>query len=321
MRAWLESHFSIMTTPKPHYLTTALVLGLSLSSVRPLQAESAFTPLFNGKDFTGWFGRDTEDPSKLWKMTLEERTALSKKTMEDPKKGILAHWKVEDGLLANDGHGLYLTTEEHYGDFELKVDYKTGKGSDSGIYLRGCPQVQIWDPEAADPNGHGNAKGSGGLWNNSKGAPGKDPTTKADKPMGEWNSFRIKMIGERVTVVLNDQKVVDNAVLENYFDRKRPVFPKGPVQLQTHGAPIWWRNVELRPIGYEEMVKHLVGEEAGFTPLFNGKDFSGWKGATDSYEVVSMRTTWCGWSSNSRLKAITASPSTIRGKAMPPMRP
>ena len=59
---------------------------------------------------------------------------------------ISTHWWVEDGELVNDGKGLYLTTDNEFGDFELLVDFKMQPLGDSGIYLRGIPQVQIWDP-------------------------------------------------------------------------------------------------------------------------------------------------------------------------------
>jgi hypothetical protein len=88
--------------------------------------------------------------------------------------------------------------------------------------------------------------GSGGLWNNSRGAPGKDPLVLADRPFGEWNQFRIVIVGERVSVWLNDQLVVNDAILENYFDRSMPVPAAGPIQLQTHGGEIRWRNVFVR---------------------------------------------------------------------------
>jgi Domain of Unknown Function (DUF1080) len=264
-------------------LTGLISIALRAETAAP---PAGFVSLFNGKDLSGWYGRDTENPQLLDTLTPEALAAHRQQTLVDPKKGILAHWKVADGVIENDGHGLFLTTEKSYGDFELRVEYKTAPGADSGIYLRGCPQVQIWDRTAPDPNHNGNALGSGGLWNNSKGAPGKDPTEVADKPAGEWNSFKITMIGQRVTVVLNDKKVVDNAVLENYFDRKRPVFATGPIQLQTHGAPITWRNVWLREISGDEAGAALSQGETGFTPLFNGKDLTGWQGGTDSYEVV-----------------------------------
>lgn len=306
--------------------TTSLLI-LALSAL-PLQAEQAsppdgFKPLFNGKDLSGWYGWGTRDPSELWAMTPEQQAAYKKQSIEGgavDKKGnptddyVNAHWKVENGELVNDGKGLYLTTDKDYGDFELMVEYKALPDGDSGIYLRGIPQVQIWDSTKGDPRGLGQDKGSGGLWNNSKGSPGKDPSKNMDKPFGEWNSFKIKMIGERVTVVFNGETVVDNAVLENFFANKKagylaygkkddksakpvekvpngwmkdPAFAKGPIQLQTHGSEIRWRNVFIREISGEEANKELAARDAeGFVEQINGKDLSNWQGAVDNYEVV-----------------------------------
>jgi hypothetical protein len=166
------------------------------------------------------------------------------------------------------------------------VDYKTVAKADSGIYLRGCPQVQIWDYTDPGKFNIGGDKGSGGLWNNSPGKPGKDPLVKADKAFGEWNHFRIIMVGSRVWVWLNNKLTVDGANMENYYDRKQPVPAKGPIQLQTHGGEIRWRNVFLREIGSEEANKLLRGKDpAGFSSIFNGKDFTGWAGPVDNYEV------------------------------------
>lgn len=171
---------------------------------------------------------------------------------EKSREDIRKHWRVEGDDLVNDGHGLYLTTDKFYSDFELRVDYNTVARADSGIYLRGVPQVQIWDTTKAGGKWKlGADKGSGGLWNNPAGSPGKDPLVHADKPFGEWNRFRIVMQGSKVSIWLNDKQVVDNATLSNYFDRKSPVPADGPIQLQTHGGQIRWRNVfikELAPV-------------------------------------------------------------------------
>lgn len=158
------------------------------------------------------------------------------------------HWEVEvhEGVpeLVNDGDGLYLTTEAFYSDFELSLEYKTVAGADSGVYLRGVPQVQIWDTtEAGGKWNIGADKGSGGLWNNSAGAPGKDPLAHADKPFGKWNKLLVRMVGENVTIWLNGKLVVDEARLENYYDRSISVPARGPIQLQTHGGEIRWRKV------------------------------------------------------------------------------
>lgn len=317
-------------SPTGRFLLWSLSAAVALGAIcSPLSAQdkappSGFTALFNGKDLSGWYGWSTRDPADLWKMSAEEQAKYKKESVEGglvDKKGnpndehINAHWRVENGELINDGKGLYLTTDKDYGDFELHVEYKALPKGDSGVYLRGTPQIQIWDPAEPDPSGLGRALGSGGLWNNRKGSAGKDPSKLMDKPLGQWNTFKITMIGERVTVVFNGEKVVDHAPLENYFANQKsgylaygkpgaskggeanskvpngamldPVYAKGPIQLQTHGSEIRWRNVFIREIPPEEANKLLAARDAdGFSELINGKDLSNWQGAIDNYEVV-----------------------------------
>ncbi len=248
-----------------------------------VKSPPGFTALFNGKDLTGWRGGETFDHRKLLAMPAEQREAQIAKWTESMKP----HWRAENRELVNDGQGAYATTEKDYGDFELVLEYKTVPKADSGIYLRGCPQVQIWDYTEQAKFPLGADKGSGALWNNSPGAPGKDPLVLADKPFGEWNAVRVVMVGARVSVWLNDKLVVDHALMENFYDRKTPVPAKGPIQLQTHGGEIRWRNLFIREIGSDEANKILSGQgNAGFHSIFNGRDFTGWAGPTNNYEVV-----------------------------------
>ena len=250
---------------------------------------SGFTAVWNGRDLSGWWGASTEDPRKYLALPPEE----FRKKHDSSLENIRQHWSVRDGELVNDGKGLFLTTDASYGDFELLVDYKTVPLADSGVYLRGCPQVQIWDSTEQAKFALGANKGSGGLWNNSPGAPGKDPLVKADNPFGQWNHLRIVMTGSRVWVWLNDRQTVNGAVMENYYDRKTPVPPRGPIQLQTHGGEIRWRNVFLREIGSDEANKLLRGTNAdGFKSMFNGKDFDGWAGPLDCCRVADSAIVW-----------------------------
>ena len=257
----------------------------SLPSTQSAQAGTppeGFTALFNEKNLSGWWGLKTEDPVK-WKALSAEKLAEKKAAS---LKDIAQHWSVAGEELVNDGHGLYLSTQKNYGDFEFLVDYKTVPKADSGIYLRGIPQVQIWDSTEEAKFNIGANKGSGGLWNNSKGAPGKDPLVLADKPFGQWNSFRIIMVGERVSVWLNGKLLVDHARMENYFNRKGQIPRTGPIQLQTHGGEIRWRNVFIREIGTNEGNEILASKGGNnFKSAFNGKNFEGWAGATNNYSV------------------------------------
>ncbi len=265
-------------------LAQALLLAATLlqAAAQPTTPPPGFKALFNGNDLAGWRGGDTFDHRELLAMPPAEREAQIAKWTSTMRE----HWRAENGELINDGQGAYATTEQDYGDFELLLEYRTVPKADSGVYLRGVPQVQIWDYTEADKFNLGADKGSGGLWNNSAGAPGKDPLVLADKPFGEWNAFRIQMVGARVSVWLNQKLVVDHAIMENYYDRNTPVPPRGPIQLQTHGGEIRWRNVFLREIPAEEANRILSShDDQGYHSIFNGHDFNGWAGPVDNYEI------------------------------------
>lgn len=265
-------------------LAVAAALGAAPAAQGPAAPPPGFTSLFNGTDLTGWHGMGHTDPRKLAALSPEERAAKRKADAPEFTK----HWRVENGELVNDGEGPYATTDKEYGDIELRLEYRTVAKADSGIYLRGTPQVQIWDTtEAGGKWKQGADKGSGALWNNSSGAPGKDPLVKADKPFGEWNSLRIVQVGEVTWVWLNGQPVVDGARMENFWDRDEPLPRTGPIQLQTHGGEIRWRHVFLREIPADEGSRLLAARNEGaFTPIFNGKDWTGWTGPVENYQIV-----------------------------------
>jgi len=228
-----------------------------------------FKALFNGRDLAGWKGL-VENPKTRAKMSQAELAGKQAKADEDMRK----QWKVADGALVFGGRGHSLCTAKDYGDFEMFVDWKIEKGGDSGIYLRGTPQVQIWDTART---GSGAQVGSGGLYNNKKG-PSK-PLRKADKPVGQWNTFRIIMVGDVVTVFLNDALVVDHVVMENYWERDKPIYPKGQIELQSHGSKLYFRNIFIKPIN--ELTEQEEAE--GFKLLFNGEDLTGWQGNIKGY--------------------------------------
>ncbi len=247
-----------------------------------------FLALFNGKNLDGWWGLKTESPRDYMALPPEQLAEKKAASLED----IRQHWRAEGGELINDGKGLYLTTDKFYGDFELLISYKMIPSADSGIYLRGMPQVSIWDATDEKKFKHGADKGSGGLWNNPAGTPGKDPLVFADNPIGQWDSVRVVMTGERVSVWLNGKLVVDHARIYNYFNKKKPEaewlpVPKtGPIQLQTHGGEMRWRDLFIREIGPDESNKILASHnDKGFKSVFNGKDLGGWAGDTENYMV------------------------------------
>lgn len=237
--------------------------------------DEGFKPIFNGKDLTGWQGL-VENPLARAGM---RRIDLERKQAEADVK-VPANWSVKEGCIWFNGEGDNLCSIEEYADFELLVDWKISKGGDSGIYLRGSPQVQIWD---ASMTNSAASVGSGGLYNN-KINPSK-PLKVADNPPGEWNSFRIIMLGEKVSVWLNGVLVVDDVVMENYWDRSIPIFPKGPVELQAHGTDLAFRDIYIRKIDERDYSLTTGEKSEGFIALFNGRNLDNWIGNKESYVV------------------------------------
>ncbi|MHC2068627.1 ThuA domain-containing protein [Bremerella sp. T1] len=232
-------------------------LGLLLSMTSFASAEDAalnqppkgFKLLFNGKDLNGWKGL-VANPKKRAEMSAEELAAAQTKADESMN----AHWKVEDGVLVFDGKGQSLCTAKDYADFEMYVDFKIKEAGDSGIYLRGSPQVQIWDPSNKGPNPDG--VGSGGLYNNQKNP--SQPLVTADHLIGEWNTFFIRMIGDRVTIKLNGKLVTDDVVLENYWERDKPIYRTGQIELQNHGNTLYFRNIYIRELVTPDQIEKMA---------------------------------------------------------------
>ena len=232
----------ILATCTLHVLIVASVANMAgTARAADVKPPTGFVALFNGKDLTGWKGLLAGPNDNPIKRAALSSDALAK-AQADADADMRAHWKAENGIIVFDGKGRSLCTAKNYGDFEMLVDWKILPDGDSGIYLRGSPQVQIWDYTK-------NKVGSGGLYNNQKNP--KDPLVCADNPIGEWNTFRIKMVGDKVTVHLNGKLVVDNVTLENYWDRAQPIFPTEQIELQNHGNTLWFRNLFIREIKSE----------------------------------------------------------------------
>jgi Domain of Unknown Function (DUF1080). len=184
--------------------------------------------------------------------------------------------------LVFNGKGDNLCTDKQYGDFEMYVDWMldpAGPEADAGVYLRGTPQVQIWDTARVKV---GAQVGSGGLYNNQKNP--SQPLKVADNKLGEWNSFYIKMVGDRVTVYLNGELVVNNVILENYWDRSQPIFPIEQIELQAHGSKVSYRNILVKELKRAEPFQLSEQEKKeGFKVLFDGTNMHNWTGNTVDY--------------------------------------
>ncbi|MBN1361265.1 MAG: DUF1080 domain-containing protein [Sedimentisphaerales bacterium] len=276
MRCSMQSSASLTSALLVVALAATLSTALAQDASQDIEATlnqppGGFTALFDGKSLTGWKGllaSPYDNPARRARLSSDRLAQLQREADEDMR----THWKVVDGTLCFDGNGHSLCTARDYGDFEMLVDWKIEPGGDSGIYLRGTPQVQIWDTAREDS---GAQVGSGGLYSNEKG-PSK-PLVEVDKPVGHWNTFRIIMVGDRVTVDLNGTRVTDNVVMENYWERDKPIYSTGQIELQAHSTPLYFRNVFIR-----ELVSATEKTE-GFVALFNGVDMTGWTGNTTGY--------------------------------------
>jgi hypothetical protein len=259
-----------LTGPESEYNREMVIKYLA-----SMPSDEGFKPMFNGKDLTGWQGL-VEDPvvrAKMRRVDLDRRQA-------EANMLVPSNWSIKDGCIWFNGKGNNLCSVAEYDDFEMLVDWKITKDGDSGIYLRGTPQVQIWDTSRTDV---GAQVGSGGLYNNQVN-PSK-PLKVADNEVGEWNTFRILMVGEKVSVWLNGELVTDNVTMENYWDRKIPIFPKGPIELQAHGTDLAFRDIFIREISEKDYNLTPAEKSEGFVALFNGRNLDNWVGNKESYVV------------------------------------
>jgi hypothetical protein len=272
--------FILMALMLPAPFSFAQNSSLAKSDYRMIQEplKNGFTALFNGKDLSGWKGL-VANPIKRSNMdaqTLAEAQAKADAEMRES-------WKVVDGELQFVGHGDNITTLKKYGDFEMLVDWKIiddGKQEgDAGIYLRGTPQVQIWDNARVKV---GAQVGSGGLYNNQVNE--SKPLKVADKKLGEWNTFHIIMKADRVTVYLNGERVTDNVILENYWDKKMPIFAEEQIELQAHGSPVSYRNIYIKELPrVKPFALSKKEKKEGFKILFDGTNMYNWQGNTRDY--------------------------------------
>ena len=206
---------------------------------------SGFVPLYNGRDLDGWEGmipeEDQDGNGPEWRRALPPDVYRAKQAEADAS--MRKHWSVRDGVMFFDGleGGTSVATKKHYRNFEMLVDWRLLRVyGDSGFYLRAMSQVQIWDPNTWG------GMGSGGLWNNERTFFGA--TSREDRPIGDWNTFRMRMVGDKVTVWLNGVKVVDAVPLENCWNYDLPIPDCENIQLQCHGDPVEFRNIFIKEL-------------------------------------------------------------------------
>ncbi|MBP2157954.1 MULTISPECIES: DUF1080 domain-containing protein [Asticcacaulis] len=226
-----------MTTRRSMILMGAA--ALLAAPVVACAAEAPWTPLFNGKDLSGW---------RLY------------------KGGAAGDgWAVEDGALTlKHAGGGNIVTEAEYGDFELEFDWKISKNGNSGVmyFVRELPQAAQpyhTGPEyqVLDNAGHADGK----IPSHTAGAIYDlvTPSTDASKPVGEWNHARIVVKRGHIEHWLNGKKVAESsygdakwkALVAGSKFKAMPDFatePMGRICLQDHGDPVWYRNIRIRKL-------------------------------------------------------------------------
>lgn len=240
-------------------LATAMLASWTAAfaeEAKPSKPPAGFETLFNGENLDNWRGQIAEDPRDIAKITQGMTPAQVAQKQKEADEQTFAPWIAKDGTIYYDGtRGIgNIETREHFGDFEMFIDWKIPKGGDSGIFPRNMPQVQIWDPAG----GERNVVGSGGLDNNG---PDIAPSKKADHPVGQWNTFYIRMVGEKIWVKLNGVTVIDGEKKGNYWKEFKEPPPKtGPIVLQSHGSELWFRNVFIRRLDEVEEDLNCMGD-------------------------------------------------------------
>ena len=149
------------------------------------------------------------------------------------------NWKVENSVLKNAKKGADLVTNQKFKDFKLHLEFKIPKNSNSGVYLRGRYEVQIEDNYGEEP---GNRL-AGGVYGFIT------PKKNMIKPVGQWNYFDITLVGRNLTIVFNEEKIIDNEEIPGITGgaiNSRET-EAGPIMLQGDHGVIEYRNILLTP--------------------------------------------------------------------------
>ncbi len=196
-----------------HALLMLTLAALAAAGEAEFKPGEGWLPLFTGKDLAGW-------------------KAVGRYKSE---------WRAENGALANPVESDNLYTEKEFGNFQLHVEFKLPKGGNSGVFLRGCKEVQVADS-------FGKAKlddqDCGGMFGVLA------PAVNACKPPGEWNALDVTIVGRKITVVLNGKTTVDGQVVNGVTggqineEEDKP----GPLMLQGDHSAVWFRNLWLKPL-------------------------------------------------------------------------
>jgi hypothetical protein len=238
-----------------------LAAALFAEQPRPAALQGAgWQPLLNGRSLEGWRAKDPAQPHEWFTANSVGLDSA------DPKR--LSARQEPGGVIVNGAAGKtqdWITAADH-GDVELYVEWMVGKGSNSGVYLHGLYEVQVFDSHGKPAPKYSDAGGIYHRWINEKGVGGSSPRVNASRPAGEWQSFHIwfraprfddsgkKTANARFLKVLHNGTLVqENVEVDGGTRAHLPIAeaPRNPLMLQGDHGPvayraIWWRPLEQR---------------------------------------------------------------------------
>jgi hypothetical protein len=225
----------------------------------PYLLEDGWTPLLNGKDLSGWHGLS---PDNRWFTT----TGILWDRLLGPTRLQGVPGPTPGGTILNgpSGRTTNLVTDQKFGDIELYVEFMLAKGSNSGVYLHGLYEVQIFDSfGSTEPISSSDAGGIYHRWIDNKGVGGSAPSRNASRRPGEWQSYYILFRAPRfdangrktenakfLRVVYNGLSVQRDAEAEGptRASMEIPEAATNPIMLQGDHGPVAFRNMYWRPL-------------------------------------------------------------------------
>jgi len=206
--------------------------------------------LIRGKIEVGGQSRDWEakrapaaDDRGGWIELIKGKTIAESgwKILHQPDANHRDGWTLKDGVLANKAPSIDLVHEKNFKDFDLHVEFRYPKGQNSGVYLRGIYEVQVEDTYGREVYD----KMCGSIYGQ------KAPSVNAARAAGEWQTFDIHLAGNKVTVIHNDKKVIEDFELKGPTGGALPNIKHGepgPLRLQGDHGDVEYRNIRIRPL-------------------------------------------------------------------------
>jgi hypothetical protein len=221
----------------------------------PFLSESGWRPLLNGKDLAGWHGFN--GAAHEWVATK----SVNFRRLFHPKELIFNAAPGDRIVNGKTGKTIDLFTDEKFGDFELYIEFMTAAGSNSGVYLHGLYEIQIFD--SFGYTGHLQPGDCGAIYEGQGGFPGSPPLSNASRPPGEWQYFHIwfkaprfdasgkKTANAKVLRVLYNGVLVQREVDipgRTISGARIPEAAENPIMLQGDHGPVAFRNMYIRPL-------------------------------------------------------------------------